>query len=54
MDVDFTNWLITASGALDDFLYTYILVFLLVFVAIYFSVRTRFVQLRYIKDMFTQ
>lgn len=54
MDADFTNWLITASGALDDFLYTYILVFLLVFVAIYFSVRTRFVQLRYIKDMFTQ
>ena len=54
MNSDFTTWLISATGALDDFLYTYILVFLLVFVAIYFTVRTRFVQIRYIKDMFTQ
>lgn len=54
MDDSFNALLISVSGAVDDFLYTYILVFLLVFVAIYFSVRTRFVQIRYIKDMFTQ
>ncbi|MGI6033625.1 MAG: alanine/glycine:cation symporter family protein, partial [Coriobacteriales bacterium] len=35
-------------------MYTYLLVFLLVFCAIYFSIRTRFVQFRLIKDMFTQ
>lgn len=54
MNADLNAWLIAATGALDDFLYTYILVFLLVIAAIYFSVRTRFVQIRYIKDMFTQ
>ena len=54
MDEDFNAWLISVTTAFDDFLYTYILVFLLVFVAIYFTVRTRFVQIRYFKDMFTQ
>ena len=54
MDADFNAWLISVTTAFDDFLYTYILVFLLVFVAIYFTVRTRFVQIRYFKDMFTQ
>ena len=54
MGTDINALLISVTGAVDDFLYTYILVFLLVFVAIYFSARTRFVQLRYIKDMFTQ
>ena len=54
MDADFNAWLISVTTAFDDFLYTYILVFLLVFVAIYFAVRTRFVQIRYFKDMFTQ
>lgn len=44
--------LIAISGAIDDFMYTYILVILLVFAGIYFSIRTRFVQIRYIKDMF--
>ena len=54
MGTDINALLISVTGAVDDFLYTYILVFLLVFVAIYFSARTRFVQIRYIKDMFTQ
>ncbi len=34
-------------------MYTYILVILLVFAGIYFTIRTKFVQIRYIKDMFT-
>lgn len=51
---DFNAWLIDVSTRFDDFLYTYILVFLLVFCAIYFTVRTKFVQVRYLKDMFTQ
>lgn len=46
--------LIGATSAVSDFLYTYILVFLLVFVALYFTIRTKFVQIRYLKDMFTQ
>lgn len=54
MTEDISAALISISGAVDDFLYTYILVFLLVFVAIYFTIRTRFVQIRYIKDMFKQ
>ena len=48
------EFLIDVTTQLSDFLYTYILVFLLVFCAIYFTVRTRFVQIRYLKDMFTQ
>uniref|UniRef100_A0A7C9NVP9 Alanine:cation symporter family protein n=1 Tax=Muribaculaceae bacterium Z82 TaxID=2304548 RepID=A0A7C9NVP9_9BACT len=46
--------LVAVTGEIDGFMYTYILVVLLVFVGIYFSVRTKFVQVRYIKDMFTQ
>ncbi|WP_124061505.1 sodium:alanine symporter family protein [Gordonibacter sp. Marseille-P4307] len=34
-------------------MYTYLLVFLLIAVGAYFSVRTKFVQFRYFKDMFT-
>ncbi len=48
------EFLIDVTTQLSDFLYTYILVFLLVFCAIYFTVRTRFVQIRYLRDMFTQ
>ena len=54
MSGDFNTWLIDATTQFDDFLYTYILVFLLVFCAIYFTARTKFVQIRYLKDMFTQ
>ncbi len=54
MSGDFSAWLIDVTTQFDDFLYTYILVFLLVFCAVYFTVRTKFVQIRYLKDMFTQ
>ncbi|MEE0845788.1 MAG: alanine/glycine:cation symporter family protein [Eggerthellaceae bacterium] len=54
MPADFNAWLVDVTTRFDDFLYTYILVILLVFCAIYFTVRTRFVQIRYLKDMFTQ
>ena len=46
--------LIAITGQISDFMYTYILVFLLVFCAVYFTIRTKGVQIRYIKDMFTQ
>ena len=46
--------LVAATGEISGFMYTYILVFLLVIVGVWFSVRTKFVQIRYIKDMFTQ
>lgn len=36
--------------SLNDFLYSYILIFLLVAAGIYFTIRTRFVQFRLIKD----
>ena len=51
---DFTASLIGITGEIDAFMYTYILVILLVAVGIWFSIRTKFVQIRYIKDMFTQ
>ena len=46
--------LINITGEISGVMYTYILVALLVFVGLYFTVRTKFVQIRYIKDMFTQ
>ena len=45
--------LVAITGQIDDFMYTWILVFLLVAVGIYFTIRTKVVQIRYIKDMFT-
>lgn len=54
MSEEMNEMLISATGSISDFMYTYILVFLLVFCAIYFTVRTKGVQIRYIKDMFTQ
>ena len=38
----------------SKFLYTYVLVYLLVAAGLYFSVRTRFVQFRYFRRMFGQ
>ena len=52
--MDFNEWLIGVTGGISGFLYTYILLILLVFVGVYFTIRTKGVQLRYIKDMFTQ
>ena len=54
--MDFTainDALVSFTGAVDDFMYTYILVILLVVVGIWFTIRTKFVQIRYLKDMFT-
>ena len=39
------------SDLADDFMYTYILIFLLVGCGLYYSIRTRFVQVRKIKDV---
>lgn len=55
MDFDAINeQLIALTGEISGFMYTYILVVLLVVVGVWFTVRTRAVQIRYIKDMFTQ
>lgn len=52
--MDFNDFLVGVTGEIDGFMYTYVLVVLLVFVGIYFTIRTKAVQIRYIKDMFTQ
>ncbi|MDO4289843.1 MAG: alanine/glycine:cation symporter family protein [Eggerthellaceae bacterium] len=55
MDFEALNeTLIAVTGEIDTFMYTYILVALLVVVGIWFTIRTKCVQIRYIKDMFTQ
>lgn len=48
------SFLVLITGDIDNFMYTYILVALLVFTGIYFTIRTKGVQFRYIKDMFAQ
>ncbi len=54
MDLNAVNGaLVSITGVIDDFMYTYILVILLIAVGIWFSIRTKFVQIRYIKEMFT-
>ena len=50
--MDLNTMLVNITGDIDSFMYTYILVILLVAAGIYFSVRTKFVQIRYFKDMF--
>lgn len=37
-------------SSVDDFIYSYILIFLLIFIGVYFTFRTRFVQIRLFKD----
>lgn len=44
--------IIAVTDTIDTYMYTYFLVFLLIFAGVYFTVRTRGVQFRYIKDMF--
>lgn len=51
--MDINALLVDITGEIDTFMYTYILVILLVLVGIYFTIRTKFVQIRYIKDMFS-
>lgn len=50
---ELNDLLVAFTGTIDDFMYTYILVILLVATGVWFTIRTRFVQIRYIKDMFT-
>ena len=45
--------LVEITGVIDGFMYTYILVIMLVVAGVYFTLRTRGVQIRFIKDMFT-
>ena len=52
--MDVNAWLIGFTGDLSNFLYTYILLILLVAVGVYYTVRTKAVQLRYLRDMFSQ
>ena len=52
--MDFNEMLVGFTGEVSGFLYTYILLVLLVFVGVFFTIRTKGVQLRYLKDMFTQ
>ena len=52
MGGDFNDALVAITGEISGFMYTYILVALLVAVGVWFTVRTGAVQIRYIKDMF--
>ncbi|RNL46899.1 alanine/glycine:cation symporter family protein [Paraeggerthella hongkongensis] len=52
--MDINEMLVNLTGEISGYLYTYILLILLVFVGVYFTIRTKGVQIRYIKDMFTQ
>ncbi|WP_288578076.1 sodium:alanine symporter family protein [uncultured Senegalimassilia sp.] len=52
--MDFNAWLVDVTGEIDGFMYTYILLILLVAVGVYFTIRTKGVQIRFIKDMFKQ
>lgn len=51
--MDLNEYLIGVTGEIDGFMYTYILVILLIAAGLWFTFRTKFVQIRYIKDMFT-
>jgi len=46
-------FLTSLTGEISTVMYTYVLVFLLIGTGVYFTVRTKGVQFRYIKDMFT-
>lgn len=43
---------VSITDTIDSIMYTYFLVFLLIFAGIYFTIRTKFVQFTHIKDMF--
>ena len=44
--------LVAVTDTIDTYMYTYVLVFLLVFSGIYFTIRTKGVQFTHLKDMF--
>ncbi len=46
------NFFANSLANFNDFLWTYILIALLLIVGVYFSFKTKFVQFRYIKEMF--
>ena len=53
--MDINEWLIELTGNIDGFMYTYILLILLVVTGVYFTRSgTKCVQIRYLKDMFRQ
>lgn len=52
--MDINSFMIDITGEISTFMYTYILVILLVATGIYFTIRTRAVQIRFIVDMFRQ
>ena len=52
--MDFNEMLVGITGEVSGFLYTYILLVLLVFVGVYFTIRTKGVQIRFIKDLSTK
>lgn len=52
--MDINEWLVDFTGNIDTFMYTYILLILLVVTGVYFTIRTKGVQIRYLKDMFRQ
>lgn len=54
VDMDINEMLVQITGDIDTWMYTYVLLILLVAVGIYFSFKTRFVQIRFIGDMFRQ
>ncbi|PWD86486.1 alanine/glycine:cation symporter family protein [Ignatzschineria cameli] len=47
--MSFINWLI---GPLNDFIWSYVLVAFLLILGIYFTLKTRFIQIRLFKEMF--
>ena len=50
---DMLDQLVEITGSISSVMYTYILVFMLVGVGIYFMIRTKAVQFRYFKEMFS-
>lgn len=54
-DMDFSEVVLKFSNlidALSGFLYTYILIFLLLACGLYFTIKTRFIQFRFLSDVF--
>ncbi|QUW24016.1 alanine:cation symporter family protein [Sporosarcina sp. Marseille-Q4063] len=47
--MDALNWLV---GPANDFLWTYVLIGFLLIIGVYFTIRTKFVQIRLFKEMF--
>ena len=52
--MDLHSTLVSLTGFVSNILYSYILLWVLLFVGLYFTIRTRFVQIRYFRDMFRQ